>query len=115
MLSLPREALDASVIPQAGQHFFDAAGEPVFDLGKSGNGIIIGSKMADIAAPQASTKGANGAGAVDWLALGAKAGSQGLSRVYRTETASGKPPATCEGQNPTIQVEYAAQYYFSSD
>lgn len=37
-----------------------------------------------------------------------------LQQVYRTLTAGGSAPATCEGQEPTIEVQYAAIYYFYS-
>ena len=111
LLSMPRAALDGSIIPKAGYHYFDASGSPVFDLSSSGNGVIVGSKVADITAPDATAaQGPNGA--VDWLTLDAKDGSQGLSRVYRTQTASGKPPATCDGKEGEFAVEYAALYYF---
>ena len=92
-------------------HYFDASGSATFDLSASSNGILVGTKVGDIQAPESdSTNGSNGA--VDWLALDAKAGSVGLSRGYRTETASGKPPATCDGLAATFEVEYCALYYF---
>ncbi|KAI4142969.1 MAG: hypothetical protein LQ340_007142 [Diploschistes diacapsis] len=116
LLSLPREALQGSIIPQAGEHFFDASGTPTFDLSASGNGMLVSAKLADIAAPEAnSTKGPQGQGAVDWLTLSAKEGSWGLSAVYRTETASGQAPATCDGMHTSFTVEYCALYYFLSD
>ena len=111
LLSLPRDALANSIFPQAGTHYFDASGSATFDLSASSNGLIVGTKVGDIVAPEDdATKGGNGA--VDWLALDAKEGSQGLSRVYRTETASGKPPATCDGMAAEFEVEYCALYYF---
>lgn len=40
--------------------------------------------------------------------------SQGctIEEVYRVNTVGGQPPATCAGQNATIQVPYAAEYWF---
>ena len=110
--SFPREALEGSIIPQAGMHYFNIDANPVFNLSMSGNGILVGNKTGDIVAPQDSVAGAHGA--VDWLALSAKSGSNGLAKAYRTNTASGKAPATCEGQTSTIEIPYSAQYYFFS-
>ncbi|CAF9930715.1 MAG: hypothetical protein GOMPHAMPRED_005714 [Gomphillus americanus] len=113
MLSLPREAVDKSIIPQAGLHYFDASGTPTFNLSESNNGFLVGNKTGDIRAPSNSVRGAYGA--VDWLSLEAKPGSQNLSRVYRTMTAAGSPPTSCEGQQASvISIEYAALYYFVS-
>ena len=83
---------------------------PVFDLGKSNNGLIFGKKIADILAPANAVQGKNGA--VDWLALDARPGSKGLSRVYRVVTAAGAAPKTCVGMKEIFEVEYAALYYF---
>ena len=113
MLSLPREAADNSIIPKAGLHYFDASGTPTFNLSESKNGFLVGNKTGDIRAPSNSIRGAYGA--VDWLSLDAKPGSHNLSRVYRTVTAAGSPPPSCEGQQASvISIEYAALYYFVS-
>ena len=109
-LSFSRDALEGSIIPKAGMHYFNADASPVFNLSTSDSGILVGNETGDIVAPPGSVAGAHGA--VDWLALSAKPGSNGLVKVYRTNTASGKAPATCDGQNSTIEVPYAAQYYF---
>ena len=101
-------------MPVKGHHFFNSAVVPIFDLTSTGVGLLIGTKVGDIAAPTGSTPGPNGVGpgAVDWLALGALDGSSGLAEGYRVFTAGGKPPKTCEGQASTIEVQYAAQYWF---
>jgi len=114
LVSFPYAALENSSLPVKGHHFFDSAVVPIFDLTSTDVGLLVGSKIGDIAAPNGSTPGPNGVGpgAVDWLALGACDGSSGLAEGYRVFTAGGKPPKTCEGQAPTIEVQYAAQYWF---
>ncbi|MCJ1391270.1 hypothetical protein MMC18_004133 [Xylographa bjoerkii] len=114
LVSFPYAALENSSLPVKGHHFFNSAVVPIFDLTSTGVGLLVGSKVGDIAAPTGSTPGPNGIGpgAVDWLALGAADGSSGLAEGYRVFTAGGKPPKTCEGQAPTIEVQYGAQYWF---
>ncbi|KAJ5550469.1 hypothetical protein N7535_001590 [Penicillium sp. DV-2018c] len=92
-----------------GEHHFSAAGDPVFDLSLSGaDSWIATSKLAAAPAPN-TTLGS--VGDVPWLKLGYKKGS-GIQEVYRVVTSQGDPPSTCVGQNATIQVEYAAEYWF---
>jgi hypothetical protein len=104
--------------PAAGQHYFNAAGSPVFDLSASSNGLLVAAKSGDIPAPADADPGVGGVGngAVDWLALSAKAGagSVGLSQAYRVATAGGKAPATCLGQDALVQVQYAGRWFFCS-
>lgn len=108
-LNVPRSLLE-QVLPSVGTHYFNDQGVPLFDLSQSNNGHILGKKIANIQAPADSTLGQYGA--VDWLALDARPGSTGLSRVYRVMTAAGTAPKTCDGMQPTFQIEYAALYYF---
>lgn len=114
LICFPLTVLLSSSLPKLGVHYFDAAGVPTFDLGTIG--LLKATKLKNIAAPEGASKGPEdqGYGAVDWLALTAKAGcgSRGLGEVYRVETAGGKPPPTCEGQPRVIEVQYAAQYWF---
>ncbi|KAJ6188215.1 hypothetical protein N7519_003123 [Penicillium mononematosum] len=92
-----------------GEHYFDADGEPVFDMALSGSDAWIAtSKIASTPAPK-STSGSSGN--VPWLKLGYKKGN-GIQEVYRVVTSQGNPPSTCAGQNATIQVDYAAEYWF---
>ena len=98
-----------------GQHYFDASSKPNFDFTKSGYGWLQAKKGAGVPAPNTASKGVepHKNGAVDWLYLldnGAGV-SQTLQSVYRVETAGGKPPATCSG-NEQIQIPYAAEYWF---
>ena len=111
---LPSSTLETSSLVVAGQHFFSDAGVPIFDLLKSGSGLLVASKAGDILAPPGSPVGQNnvGNGAVDWLSLDSKDGSSGLSEGYRVYTAGGKAPASCDGQASHIEVQYAAQYWF---
>lgn len=112
LVSLDLDALHTPFLPVKGHHFFDASGAPVFDLGEVG--LFRGKKNASITAPKDSFRGPydQGVGAVDWLQLRSVQGSNKLKRTYRVETAGGKPPASCEGQPATIEVDYATQYWF---
>ncbi|CAD6581781.1 MAG: hypothetical protein ASARMPREDX12_000664 [Alectoria sarmentosa] len=99
-----------SGLPIIGQHSFTAAGVPTWNL--FGDGLLYGSSVGDIPAPAGASAGPQGYGAVDWKALTGVAGSVGLTEVYRVETAGGKAPASCAGLGATIQVQYAAMYWF---
>ena len=113
LVSFDFSVIENSTIPILGHHFFDAAGVPIFDLGKVG--LLKGKKIGDIIAPTTACKGANGKGhgAVDWLKLTEVPGSIDLKEAYRVETAGGKPPPSCGGgADHKIQVQYAAQYWF---
>ncbi len=108
------EALWPAHIGFSGFHFFDAA-TPIFDLDtkKQDNGIIACAKNASTPAPSDALKGQNGVGfgAVPWLKLRAKLGTEStFSEVYRVNTAGGNPPPTCEGAAGTsFEVQYAAE------
>ena len=95
-----------------GNHFFDASGVPIFDLGSVG--VLDGAKAGDIAAPKCAPKGGDGHGAVDWLALTAKPGAASvtLTEGYRVVTAGGKPPSGGCTAPAETQVQYAALYWF---
>ena len=99
-------------IPLLGHHYFNGAGQPTFDLGSTG--LLVAKKVGDIPAPPGACPGQlnQGFGAVDWLALADAGGSRGLSGVYRVITAGGKAPPSCAGQSATIEVQYAALYWF---
>lgn len=101
-------------IPTLGQHIFNAAGQPVFDLGSIGS--ITVKKTGNIPAPASACSGPPGMqnyGAVDWLSLVdvGNGASTGLKEVYRVSTAGGKAPPTCEKPG-TIEVQYATLYWF---
>ncbi|KAJ5168425.1 uncharacterized protein N7482_004019 [Penicillium canariense] len=97
-----------------GEHYFDAAGDPFFNLGLSGsNDWMIAKKDASTTAPRRvhHVAGDDGSKDVAWLKLGLKDG-HGLKEVYRVMTFEGSAPSTCVGQSDTILVEYAAEYWF---
>jgi hypothetical protein len=101
-------------INQLGQHFFNAALQPTFDLTTVG-ARLVATKVDDISAPAGACPGPDGAGAVDWLELEDAGDGQsfgGLTNVYRVETAGGKAPATCASEQGTFEVQYAAEYWF---
>ena len=85
----------------------------MFDLSKvaSVHSVIVGKKDSNITAPANTAAGPHGT--IDWLTFDrADGGTGGLTKVYRTFTAGGKPPKTYEGQPAVITVDYAVQYYF---
>ncbi|CAJ2502188.1 Uu.00g095820.m01.CDS01 [Anthostomella pinea] len=96
-----------------GHHFFSDTNVPTFDL--SGDTaqvqLFSGKKDLGITAPADSDRGLTDTGAVDWLALSDKGGSENLSLVYRVVTAGGQPSA-CTETGQTESVAYAAQYWF---
>ncbi|KAJ5225681.1 Protein of unknown function DUF3455 [Penicillium chermesinum] len=103
-----------------GEHYFNADGDPVFDLRLGGSGDwAVTSKKASVDAPQPQDihKGKSCAASkakienVAWLKLDRKSGT-GIQEVYRVVTFEGSPPSSCAGQNSTVLVQYAAEYWF---
>ncbi|CAG8189568.1 unnamed protein product [Penicillium salamii] len=91
-----------------GEHYFNGDGDPLFDLTLSGSkSWIATNKEAAVPAPNSTSGSSND---VPWLKLGYKKG-HGIE-VYRVVTSLGNPPSTCAGQNATILVPYAAEYWF---
>ncbi|KAJ5385498.1 hypothetical protein N7517_003409 [Penicillium concentricum] len=101
-------------IDMMGHHFFFDATTPEFNLNttpKKQDGIVMTKKGGAIDAPSGSVSGKYGA--VPWLYLTTTDGTVGnYKSVYRVNTASGSPPKTCKGMQPTFEVQYAANYYF---
>jgi hypothetical protein len=94
---------------EVGEHLFSTPSTPVFDFKYRGiNDIFVGKKLEGVSAPSYAEPGAYGA--VDWLKLEAIDGTYGFNEVYRVVTAAGKAPATCEGQEETFEMPYAAEY-----
>ncbi|KAJ6028157.1 hypothetical protein N7540_003733 [Penicillium herquei] len=92
-----------------GEHYFNAAGDPVLDLRLSGlSDWVVASKTASVNAPQCSSTAVQN---VAWLQLDRLYGN-GIEEVYRVETYQGSAPATCSGLNKTVVVQYAAEYWF---
>lgn len=98
-----------------GEHYFDASSKPNFDFSRSQKGHLQAKKGAGVPAPETASKGVGQYenGAIDWLYLldnGAGV-SVDLLSVYRVQTAGGKPPQSCSGDEQ-IQIPYAAEYWF---
>ncbi|QIW95254.1 hypothetical protein AMS68_000772 [Peltaster fructicola] len=90
-----------------GKHFFQATTPaiPTFDLSKLGL-FLEAKKTSDVPAPDADDD-------IDWLLLSDndEGETKGLKAVYRVETAGGRPPATCSGDEQVF-VPYTAEYWF---
>ena len=103
----------AAQLNQIGQHYFDAAGTPTFDL--SPENLLLKAKKIDASnAPGGACVGRDGGAAVPWLMLqdDGTGRSRGLGQVFRVETAGGSAPPTCEGAPVgTLTRDYAALYY----
>ncbi|KAK6428891.1 hypothetical protein LTR95_014963 [Oleoguttula sp. CCFEE 5521] len=98
-----------------GKHFFSDNKTPNFDFSESGKGFLQAKKVIGVPAPADAFAGLRGQdhGAVDWVYLidnGAGVSKQ-LGKVYRVETAGGKPPASCKA-GEQVFVPYAAEYWF---
>ncbi|OHE97585.1 malate dehydrogenase [Colletotrichum orchidophilum] len=93
---------------QLGVHFFDNTGVPTFKLGEY---LLRGAKLNGTKAPASADAGPEKTGSVDWLYLGDKGGSKGISAVYRVVTAGGAAHQ-CTTPGATDSVPYAAFYWF---
>ena len=93
-----------------GKHFFDSAGTPVFDLHTTGE-KFVGKRIGQVSPPSNAASGPAGTGAVLWLKLDDKGGSEGLKEVYRVVTAGGNPTAGCKKAG-VFSIEYATEYWF---
>lgn len=115
-----------------GEHYFDANGDPFFDLRMSGSDTwMIAKKNASVSAPTREYSSDSDSKDAVWLQLGSKEG-HGIKvsmtkssstvfgiclltwaqEVYRVMTFEGSPPSSCAGLNDTVLVEYAAEYWF---
>ncbi|KAF3023549.1 hypothetical protein E8E14_010002 [Neopestalotiopsis sp. 37M] len=95
-----------------GHHFFDASLTPTFDLYNAADNLLFkGGKLSGVKAPADADPGILNTGAVDWLQLGDKGASVGLTEVYRVVTAGGGALA-CAEAGQVFSVPYAAQYWF---
>ncbi|KAK1976941.1 malate dehydrogenase [Colletotrichum cereale] len=92
---------------QIGVHFFDNAGVPIFKVGAD---MLRAAKLNGIKAPSSADPGPEKTGAVDWLQLGDKGGSQGVTGVYRVVTAGGVAHK-CTTAGAIDSVPYAAYYW----
>ncbi|KAK3934895.1 hypothetical protein QBC46DRAFT_358653 [Diplogelasinospora grovesii] len=103
----------------SGKHFTTIS-TPFFELEKN-QGSVSCTKINSMPAPAPSpgspgvgdNKSLNGETAVAWLKLLGVAGlTGGLHEVYRLDTSGGSPPPTCAGQPASLEVQYAAVYWF---
>ncbi|KAJ5899631.1 hypothetical protein N7495_004375 [Penicillium taxi] len=110
MLSLTTNKTDLII----GEHYFDASGDPYFDLRLGGaNAWMVATKKASVDAPIKDANSCSNVSSEDvaWLELERKTGN-GVERVYRVMTSGGSPPLTCAGQNKSVLIKYAAEYWF---
>ncbi len=93
-----------------GHHFFNDEGVPTFVL--DGGAITLLSKKDEgIPAPADADAGPDGTGAVAWLKLSDKGGSQGATLVYRVLTAGGNSHGCGKGVGGD-STSYTATYWF---
>ncbi|KAJ4263161.1 hypothetical protein NW762_006783 [Fusarium torreyae] len=109
------DKLGPASLTVSGHHYFTAEGVPFFDLRTESKDIGEApcAKNSSAPAPSLSAKGQLGEGAVPWLRLTTiKGATHKMKEVYRTTTAGGSPPATCEGMDAEFEVQYSTVYWF---
>ncbi|KAF4969444.1 hypothetical protein FSARC_3302 [Fusarium sarcochroum] len=109
------DKLGPASLPVSGHHYFTADGVPFFDVRTQDQeiGEAPCAKNSSAPAPSLSAKGQLGEGAVPWLRLTTvKGATHKMKEVYRTTTAGGSPPATCEGMDAEFEVQYSTVYWF---
>jgi hypothetical protein len=102
--------LTTELFPVLGYHYFSFDGTPVFNL-TSVSRTFYGKTTYNLKAPASANKGPAGTGAVDWLQLQDKGGSNGVTEVYRLITAGGAAPVVCTTTG-VVSVPYTAEYWF---
>ncbi|WYZ41279.1 hypothetical protein EsH8_V_000174 [Colletotrichum jinshuiense] len=107
----PADLVLANMPPlkQLGVHFFDDTGVPTFKLGEQD--LFKGAKLNGTKAPASADAGPEKTGTVDWLLLGDKGTSKGLTFAYRVVTAGGVGHPCTQVGTPD-SVPYAAFYWF---
>jgi hypothetical protein len=95
-----------------GNHYFDSASTPTFNL-TSVKKMGFMQKTVGVSAPAGANIGPDKTSAVPWLDLNLKPGYpfKNITQVYRVETAGGNPFATCNS-TATMVIQYAAEYWF---
>lgn len=99
----------------AGQHYFikNEAGDglsPVWDGRVSGLKTKGKSEAIVVAKLDTRAPAPTGPQDVDWLALDGVKGHL-ATRIFRTDTRGGQPPASCSQANENISVRYYSNYY----
>jgi hypothetical protein len=72
---------------------------------------VNGGAIFTVLGKKGSIKSPSGAQNVDWLQLTSIQGDW-ASTVFRVDTVQGQSPATCSKAGDTVQVPYAAKYWF---
>ncbi|KAK1825817.1 hypothetical protein QBC39DRAFT_38440 [Podospora conica] len=96
-----------------GHHYFDAEGQPTFDLTEAGLKASV-KKTGEVNQPANADAGPLGTGSVKWLLLedNGKGLSNGVKAVYRVITAGGGGDACAKAGEGLHSVPYTAQYWF---
>lgn len=102
---------------QSGLHFFEqisASQTPNFHIWAPEDQYLSAKKSGSATAPASAYDGANNLGAVAWLYLvdNGNGRTHGLKSVYRVETAGGVAPSSCHKAGESVQIPYAAEYWF---
>ena len=93
-----------------GHHFFNADGVPTFEL-DDGAITLYSKKDEAIPPPEDADAGPEDTGAVGWLKLSDKGGSEGATLVYRVFTAGGSSHGCADGAGED-STSYTATYWF---
>lgn len=101
------ELPNVKALPFIGVHFFDSKGVPTFKVGEH---VFSGGKLNGTKAPASADAGPEDTGAVDWLLLGDKGGSKGITTIYRVVTAGGVAHK-CTTAGASDSVPYATYYW----
>ena len=95
----------------SGHHYFLDAKTPYFDL-NTAHGTVGQAPCAkdnSTSAPTTAATGQAGEPAVSWLKLITLDGAtDGIKEVFRTTTAGGSPPTTCDGMADHFEIQYSA-------
>lgn len=105
--ALEKMSVSSIPLPQAGQHFFVDTTTPAFDIPTMGG-------LTELKKENTTNAPANTEGDVAWLKLLAQTTgtTTNIKNIYRLNTVGGSAPANCAGQPASIQVDYAADYFF---
>ncbi|EDR13962.1 uncharacterized protein LACBIDRAFT_305232 [Laccaria bicolor S238N-H82] len=107
-------AVSGMPLTRMGDHYFVTSPSgtgisPVWDFRAFGrfkgnaNATVLAAKVANLPSPAGSEN-------VDWLQL--KSVSGGLAtQIYRTDTRSGQPPASCTPGSALVSVKYTSKYW----
>lgn len=69
---------------------------------------FYGTMSEIIPAPADGPKGPDGSDPIIWGRFNATEGSRGVKQIYRVKSAGGKAPATCDGLEDHLEIDFAA-------